>query len=380
MPRVPDFYEANLWSRDCTDCPLFDPCGGSHTAPCGCVKSGAAYHKCDTCNVICRERLVRRADDSVEDSFNRHLANSAPLSRVSLTQPVLDFPRVILARTPLLPANVQIQRQWVGAMFRDLFTEGGNLRRHSAGADQLRRHLRVGKKTKLLAVLNADDVSLENFWKNAKRRDLLQQLIQSSIMATTGPTYSILLEDGAHPASHNLVMLQRHHQVVFEAQRVGLTVIPNLYWRSREDLVRWARWLDRESNVTAVSRDFSRTKQRAPFLHEMHGLVSILKTVDRRLHVILIGVGEGKAQTVSELMAEVGCSWSVISGRPLLAAKNGVLIPEAESRNSGELKSDLPFRQLARENVKRFEGAMNEPARPRAEEALQQDFLADLYG
>lgn len=380
MPRVPDFYEANLWSRNCTDCPLFDPCGGSHTAPCGCVKSGAAYQKCDTCNLICRERLVRRADGSVKDSFNRHLVNSAPLSRVSLTQPVLDFPQVILARTPLLPPSARIQRRWVAAMFRDLFTKAGNLRQHSAGADKLRRHLRVGKKTKLLAILNADDVSLENLWRNDKRRDLLQQLVQSSIAATTGPTYSVLLENGLHPASHNLVMLQRHHQVAFEAQRAGLAVIPNLYWRSREDLVRWARWLDRESDITAVSRDFSRTKQRTPFLHEMQGLVSILKMVNRRLHVMLIGVGEGKAQIVSELMGDVGCSWSVISGRPLLAARHGVLIPEPESRNSGELKSDLPFRQLARENIQRFERAMKKPAPPRAKDALQQDFLAKLNG
>ena len=81
----------------------------------------------------------------------------------------------------------------------------------------------------------------------------------------TGPTFSVYGEGPHHPASHNVTMLLRHHRYCAEADGAGLTVIPNLYWRTRADRRLWSAWLRAHESVGWIARDFSRTKQWSDF-------------------------------------------------------------------------------------------------------------------
>lgn len=356
-PRIPAYQEATLWATQCGNCPLFDPCGGSQTAPCGCVRRGPLYKQCGTCDLVCRERVVRRKDGSVRDSFALHLINSSPLERVSLRQPRFsDLPPVILSGTDLLPARFRYDRRWVAVRMRDLYTSGGNptLAVSSAG---LRKKFRAAKDSQLLGILSAEDRRLEGFWRNPKRREHLARLKQAGIATLTGPTFSVLGETGTHPSSHNVVMLHRHHQIVYESRLAGLSVIPNLYWRSSADLSRWAQWLSAQE-VFAVSRDFSLTKQATSFKSELDGLLEILHRVGRPLHVITTGVGEANAEILRENLPTVGASWSVVTARPILAAAKGVLLPDRGTGEYTAVKSSLSRAALAKENIRRFDEAV----------------------
>lgn len=265
---------------------------------------------------------------------------------------------MILARTELLPGSIRLNRPWVALKLRQFITQAGNLKGVFNDGDGLRQHLRVSDSVDLIAVFNGHDDRLERFWGNARRRAILAQLAEAGVRAITGPTFSVLGESGDHPASHNVVMLQRHHQVAFEAQREGLVVIPNIYWRSKSDLSRWTNWLERETEVVHVSRDFSRTKHRGPFEEELNGLLTILEGVTRPLHVLLVGVAEGNVAIARDAFASLSVGWSVISGRPLIAATRGRLLPDPTNGERRESTSDLSVQTLMRENVRRFEAAV----------------------
>ena len=108
----------------------------------------------------------------------------------------------------------------------------------------------------------------------------------------------------------------------------GTDRAPNLYWRSANDLAEWATWLCRNPTIVTVSRDFSRTKQRAGFVPELRGLIEILRQVSRPMTVVVSGVGEEKMTSVVRAFRDVSASASFVTVRPVIAppsATNGDL-------------------------------------------------------
>jgi hypothetical protein len=166
------------------------------------------------------------------------------------------------------------------------------------------------------------------------RRQFFERAATAGIAAFTGPTFSVSAESAAIPAAQNVAMLLRHHRIVAELVQARLGAIPNLYWRTSRDLDRWKNWLRRENNVTTISRDFSRTKPRSDAFHrELSGLRSIVEGAARQLHVVLVGLGPGKARIAMEHLAAVGATCSVVSAAPIMAAiKRGRAYQHGEGR------------------------------------------------
>jgi hypothetical protein len=175
----------------------------------------------------------------------------------------------------------------------------------------------------LLTVLNGRDDLLEGLWA-MELEPLFARLKQAEVRAVTGPTFSITGEHQT-PASHNVLMLLRHHRVVDAINQAGLIPIPNLYWRTAADRGRWVEWLQQHPSVRVISRDFSRTKNRSSFRYEFEGLLEIVRGAGSGLHVVLVGVGTGKAFEAFHRLGDVGSTATIVSAEPVMRAiKHGL--------------------------------------------------------
>ena len=324
MGRQLPVRQGSLWETGCHTCLAYDQCGGTSTAPCECVHAGDRQHDCVSCSIVCTERRIRAPSAQLVDSFFARLREGLPLAVLRLRQPPIQFPSLILSRTDCLPRDIMLPDPWVGVHLRTLLPLIRAAPAGEGSALELRSRLRANEDARLIGILNGDDDLLESLWQ-INRRHVFRQLHAARLEALTGPTFSVAAEDGANPASHNVVMLLRHHRFCAEASSAGFHVIPNVYWRSGRDRADWVSWLHRNSAVTVVARDFSRTKQRESFRPEFDGLLEILKAAPRPTTVLITGVAEEKMKETRQALHGVGASVCFVSPRVAVAppASNG---------------------------------------------------------
>lgn len=338
-----------------TDCMLWEQCGGSATAPCACVWTAPdRRHKCNRCELICRERGQFTNTDS-GDTFRAHVADGLPLDLLHLHQHgTLHLPVFIPARTQELPSDMQLPLSWAAVDAKTLFT------RHQGSPVQARPFLqtpeatrfalRVPPNTKLIAVLNGRDDLLEGFW-GMPWKAFLNRLTHAGFSAVTGPTFSINSEDTT-PASHNVLMLLRHNRVMAGIQAAGNFPIPNLYWRTERDRLNWIKWLIEHPSVTVVSRDFSRTKPLNSFRVELDGILQIIRGLRRPMHVILLGVSTRKAAHSIRSLTAVGATSSFVSAYPVMVAiKHGLALKADGLSPPKEVESTASRFSLAAANI-----------------------------
>lgn len=307
-------------------------CGGGPDAPCGCVHGIAGEeserrYDCENCPVICRERRVPKPDGTGTWTYRDEVQAGLPLDRLRLVQRDLGpLPPFIPTRTHEMNVKVRPPFPWVGVDLKTLLSvrdDGSATPRKLTrnGPTEFRQALRVDPSTKVVAVLNGRDNLLEGLWGMDPETfsGILRDL---GIDLVTGPTFSVY---GDRPAAHNVVMMLRHHRSADDLAAGGLTVAPNLYWRTAADRRRWVSWLTREEDVSVVSRDFSRTGNRASFEPQFRGLLEIAKQVERPLHVLLVGVGVAKGPQALDRLARAGATGSFVTAKPVMAGTGGRL-------------------------------------------------------
>lgn len=346
----------NTWCA--SECPLWDLCGGPLAAPCFCiVKEPDKRYKCHECDRICVERNVVGENGILTDDIFVHIQDGKTLNELELDQiQIPTLPLFIPTRTHEINDRRNLPYKWVGVDAKYLLSQHKKSktepRSYLSNPDSLRNFLHVDSECNLLAVLNARDDILERFWGMPRRR-FLTTLDNCGFSAVTGPTFSVIYESNGFLPSHNILMLMRHHQVISEIAETPMVAIPNIYWRNFMNQTEWSEWLNFQSSVSVVSRDFSLTKQTVDFLEALEGLIVILMNVDRPLHIVCIGVGIKHAGITVQRLAEIGCTVSVVSSDPILSAIKG----GARLVNNGELppskEKDFKVRRdiLARINI-----------------------------
>jgi hypothetical protein len=129
-------------------------------------------------------------------------------------------------------------------------------------------------------------------------------------------------------------MLLRHNRVASEINNTSLLAIPNIYWRNLQDQRRWTKWLFANPGLRYISRDFSRTRQKTPFLRELLGLLEVISPLKRRFHVFLVGVGAQNAREALLRLNDVGCTGSIVTSEPILKGIRGRSMEQVGSRIS----------------------------------------------
>jgi hypothetical protein len=215
MPTPSNFVNRSslFIDSECSGCPLFDECRGSSSTPCRPTSASDDGH------------IIYRTERGRDDPFNDTLQHGRSLSGVSIDQRETTFPLFVPTRTRELASHIRLNARWAAVSLKFLLSEGkspvGTVHPSLSSANDLRRRLRVGKHTQLLAVLNGEDDQLERLW-TMNRGDLYEALRRHGFAGVTGPTFSITSEhhpDFYVPASHNVAMLMRHHRVLSEIPR-----------------------------------------------------------------------------------------------------------------------------------------------------------------
>lgn len=358
-----------LYTKECTaQCEAFAACGGrQESAPCGCTwpASSGKRHKCEECSLVCRERQKAGPDGSgLQPDFVAHVNAGSLLEQVTLRQDsTLQFPLFIPTNTQHLK-GMQLSLRWAAADIKTLLNVR-NLKPYFATRESTQKYLRVGPDCNLIAVLNGKDSSLENFWA-MERRTILKQLQSSGFSVGTGATYSVndSTEDGTPmPYSHNATMLMRHHRIMRETQAAGMETVPNLYWidGDQREIQHWAEWLMLNTGVCTLTRDFSSTRDTPTVMSKLYELITLLNTVGRSFHVLIVGTGCHTAPLVLKALAEAGHSGSIITAAPIHAAcKNVMYRLDNAGRIIDEKRPDttMPFPELMWHNMEIFEQAL----------------------
>jgi hypothetical protein len=376
--------EPLLWHAQCErGCPAFQDCGGSDTAPCGCHRHGAARYACHTCSINCRDRRPSPGAEFA-DFAEANLEDGLPLRELRIRVSAASLPVFVPLRMAELPLGHRIDVSVVAAGLRDLFSRhrvaAVRPSRYLQSADELWQHLRVPSQAVVIGVLNGHDNALESFW-HSDRREHYAAYQATSLRLLTGPTYSINAESPSNPAYNNVTMARRHNRVVQELHDAGRVAVPNLYWRNDADRHRWVEFL-RSADIEMVSRDFSRTKQWPPFQEHLAGLIEIVRLVDRPLHVIVTGIGVGKAHHVMKELNGVSASCTVVSADPIMEAMNGkALISNGADGFRSVTRPRSSKLELASANLSVFQDHLVQLcARNRESESLRNGTFLPLEG
>ncbi len=339
-----------LWQQACAStCHAFGECGGSPSAPCGCVFVGTdRAYLCDECWLNCRERIGSESGDIGENHYEDGLA----LHDLHIANTLLDLPALVPAITRELPRHAVLNA--VAAGLGDLFRRDpkSHIRTSPRLVDSVlfKTELRCERSGQVLGVLNGADRALELLW-NADLSVVAPQLLVAGLTAITGPTFSVLGERGVTPY-HNLTMLRRHHRVAQKLFDVGMEVIPNLYWRTPGG---WRQWADvlRRSDIQTVARDFSRTRSGPQFHAHLDGLLDLLKAVKRPMRVIVVGVGIRKAVRTAMRIGQLGCTSTIVTADPVRLGinKGAEVFRDATGHLAIRVRPDMPREDLALRNI-----------------------------
>lgn len=358
-----------LYAKECvTHCELFAACGGRpKSAPCACAwpSSSGKRHKCESCPIICRERRKPGPDGlGFELDFTAHVNAGSMLEQVTVHQAsTTQFPLFIPTNTQHLK-NIRLPLRWAAADIKTLLNVK-NLKAYFATHQSTQEYLRVGPDCKLIAVLNGKDSSLEKFWA-LERRVVLKQLRSSGFSVGTGATFSVndvIAKKTSMPHSHNVTMLMRHHRVMQEIQAADMETIPNLYWidGDRREMQQWAEWLMINAGIHTITRDFSSTRDTQTVMSKLYELITLLNTVGRSFHVLIVGTGCHTAPLALRALAEAGHSGSIITAAPVHAAHANVkyrLDDDGQIIDEQLANKSTPFPILIRHNMEVFEQAL----------------------
>lgn len=361
LPILSPSRRLGIFESACSsDCWAWTDCGGAETAPCRCIHTKPSDRlQCHRCPIICRDRNTEQPPGKPADDFKTHIGTGRSLDQLTLSHPPIlpTFPAFIPTRTYELRSATRLPFRWAGVSFKYLLTESqpANLVRHLRSPSKVRESIRVAPQTQLLAVLNGPDSMLEGFW-TMRRTDLYAAMNRCGLSYATGPTFSVYYDPSVIPASHNVCMQLRHHQVAHEMQSNEIIVAPNLYWRDYRDRRRWAEWLKLNAKVSVISREFGLAIKEGIFPSEFAGLVEIIEQAERRFHVLLVGVGVRTARAALLHLDRVGCTATIVTGSPILEARiRGCELNYRGAETPEEVKSDLDFPELAMKNLKVME-------------------------
>jgi hypothetical protein len=311
---------------DCTTCELYDQCGGSDTGPCGCIHLGTAReYDCAHCPLHCRERRTA-LDLASRAEYVKELEAGRPLSTVTPNGiPAPALPLFIPTLCDRQDTGTRLEVGWFGVQltsFLSLREDGSAHAQAWVRRGEIAQAQRVTSSARPIALLHGNDYLLRGFW-GMDRLKFYEMLHACGVQVVTAPTFSVYNDSVIWPASESVMMMLHHHRVLDELYRYGFVAAPNLFWRSSEDRRTWVAWLKDHPEVTLLSRDFSCTRDRVDQLAELHLLTEIIGTVGRRMHILLQGIGIGKASATLRELERVGATCSFVTGHPILLGRGG---------------------------------------------------------
>lgn len=347
MIKLP--VQPNLFSSFCaTECELWNKCGGSPSAPCRCIQP---KKDCENCPFICMEREVEGFD--LKATIKEGLAlEKVQIQQGSLNELSSFIPLdTHLSKSPISTSSIAVDIEY---LLTKPTKRASKPKKYLTSVESVRSFLNANNNTNLIAILNGFDSRLATFWGmgEVKRRLFFKQLKACGFSLCTAPTFSITAEETGFPASHNVLMQRQHHQVLAELNQEGLIAVPNLYCRDERDIETWANWINKQINIKYLSRDFSLSKTNPQeFRFFLSQLIEILKLINIKPHIFLVGVADGFGIDALRQLRAVGCTGSIISSKPIITAIKGEKLEVKNNKLKGEKDESFSHAELIEHNI-----------------------------
>lgn len=252
--------------------------------------------------------------------------------------PVLELPSFF----PTLPSGSQqlvsgIDLPYVGVSLGKILSKQKlNL------ADDIRKRIGVGPKSKLVLLSFGHDELIENAWP--ERHGVFKSLSNSGLCLITAVNYSVWFED---PHAERLINLKRSLLTFAEMQAVGLPTVPLLYWAGKKDLQRWLEWLEKNTCVKLVSLNLQTERAESSWHKTLEDIKFLNDNLKRPMHFLING--PKTLRRINQLFSVVDSFTLTTSFPALKAAYNKIL--KLVGDEIVEEHSYMPVSEIFRRNV-----------------------------
>ncbi|MCX6816728.1 MAG: DUF4417 domain-containing protein [Candidatus Beckwithbacteria bacterium] len=152
-------------------------------------------------------------------------------------------------------------------------------------AADIRKRIGIDSKTKVLLLGYGSDRFLENLWTNRKK--IFPQIASLKADLYTAIDYSVFL---VHPHLERVLNVKRSLVTFDILQRLGVPVVPHIYWSGEKDMKRWAFWLNQNSGVNLVSMYLGWIRK-SEWVKIFSELKCLNKSLERKINYLISGPG-----------------------------------------------------------------------------------------
>ncbi|MEW9123790.1 MAG: DUF4417 domain-containing protein [Thermotaleaceae bacterium] len=320
-----------LCGRRCSQCLLYEDCGGCSLCEASLCKGG-----CDICFSLCFKRPAAAAYLMSIGGAKLNLQQNRKLS----------FP----VHIPILPDRLKIKPQHnlmpvVGIHGGNMFARNGEKINNSYLQKGFTAALNIDEKTEGILQFYVPDRTLEGFWDN--RQAIYSDLKKMNFSGIISPNFSVY-EDA--PRVDHLYNMKRTSIVYNEMLDIGLPAILDVSWYNKSDLERWCSAI-KAFNVKTIAFSFQvvDVALKASDLWKSYilGFRYLCKNISKDTNILIVGaVSRNKIEEIFK--ASRGQKLHILNQSAFVQSRRGI---SSETRKA---RSDLSFDELLLQNVMYF--------------------------
>ena len=282
IKSLTDDPDANPMALGCATCSLIETCGGL------CVRESIVdcLDLCcgqpSGCTRVCRNKTAAYVDQvrEIGDFFLRSVP-PAPALPITLNQEIIPLVYHGSSRAAALQNDIFALR------LPDLVNYAtGELRFKTR--EQLRAVFRISADAEIMLTGVNQDARIEPWWALAdKRIPIIKQLVSLGIKLVTVPNFSIVLN---HPRHDDMHAMKRIGLLFSEFQTAELPCALHPNGRTKQDFVRWRRFIAAREEVRILAYEFiTGPARRARIGFHLDQLAWLAEGAGRDLDIIVYG-------------------------------------------------------------------------------------------
>lgn len=347
--------QRNALALGCTICPTISDCGGLRAEgsmfDCRDFCCGAR----ENCQFVCprrpREYVARRRE---VQGWSLETVPMAPDLQMPSLPTYVPWIKSGSRRAVALQANA------VAIPLRAMFKASTGEARFRSRQEMF-DYFRIGPESKIIVDGVSTDQPLEDFWGRARDRELVNALAKLGVALVTVPNFSLFVDV---PKDNDCYNMKRIAIAWYEFQKAGVPAALHLNARTDRDYERWAEFIDKHSELGAISFEFG-TGARRPRRRTWHvaHLCKIGRSFGNRLRLFLRG-GRGAIRQLGEYFPDIT---AIDTTAYMKTMKRYRANRRGEWRRSFTLLRN-PLDELLQQNIQRY-GTTIEKAISRAQAA-----------
>lgn len=267
----------------CPQCPQIDTCGGLHVNGPIYDCSDLCCEDFENCSIVCKRRDTSGYVNQVREVGGYEFDNIEVSPPILVDLPSGVYPIIYHGYSRSSPNPTKI----AGLRLSDLISfKQGSLKYSTA--EQLREAFNLSANSKIIVSGVLPDKKIENWWRLGERRlAIIKGMKALGLELVTAPNYSAVLD---LPRTNDLHSLKRIAITCSEFSRSGIACALHPNGRTRQDFVRWGKYVRDHTDISVLAYEFITgpgRKSRLDF--HLSQLAVIRRIADRPLSIVVRG-------------------------------------------------------------------------------------------